>query len=803
MGVMVHTGFLDENKKLTPEAKDMFIREVKELVIYGSENLPNPTPFKCGDPLPPAGPQMTMETFKLEDPNLYNSFHVDIIQNRYEKFLVMLDTEPTFSLLPTLADPIALAGKAFSVNLPPIPFPTGFLPYFSGLLVPKLFVDLAKRGVKDFLTPADLAKKLVELASVPKPPVPVPLVPVPTPAIPDVPDLPPPPPVPLPEGSLELPPVDIAVTPPQIAYSEVLTRDISALIGIPQFIAQLVSKIPTLAPKFGDLSSIFSELCGLARDSGIFPQSDSNNSIEKAVNVVFSRRLAEAALVTSMSMTLGSSNGSAVSSIGKDPIGLKPPEPPTPTPPAATPNEIVYQFANKCINLSYGKNEQVYSAMLFYYESCMATAMPGTINAFGEPYPSDIVGNQLPGTLKPPEPGMTRYILSKRQDLWGITGVTNPTGFIKYVNWAARDASSCAIFGRACYFNAGVVNRFFNDVYPPSTCLAGIQIIGMLKNYRWLLEDYSYNEELERISRTVGVPRPGLKITDPAKFIDQWSIIMDAQGGISSKTAELTPHLKSLDKLACFDESLLRDMAINGMEFPEIEQGDLMMTQLVTSNDVKIGGREHMLVTMRLGKTQLKLKESRPDGKMWVLDTPIDIVHGGQPDSYNTTEKDEKNAPEPDLPWLTPLLSKLAGGGSAPPEAVKPTAIRAGTMNLGYVQRQGVNAGFYLTSSAQVTEDGTIGDASPQDEAINPPNGKRKIIAFFRTRNYADQIENGEVSSIQDADARSRALSSVSRATNTIDAHPLMLWVMSILRDPKRMENIVKVTFRNLPSGQQ
>jgi hypothetical protein len=53
MGCLVKSGILNPDKTLTQQAKDNFIKEVKELVIYGSEGLPTPIPFTCGEPLQP------------------------------------------------------------------------------------------------------------------------------------------------------------------------------------------------------------------------------------------------------------------------------------------------------------------------------------------------------------------------------------------------------------------------------------------------------------------------------------------------------------------------------------------------------------------------------------------------------------------------------------------------------------------------------------------------------------------------------------------------------------------------------
>ena len=183
MGCLIDAGFLKEDRTLTEEAKAAFIRDVKDAIINGTSN----SFFPCGDPIPPAEPPRTLEELKLEDEQLYESFHRDIIKGRLEATAKKLDVDPSFALIPVAADPIALAGS-FGVSLKPLSFPNGFIPYFTGLLPIKFFVDLLNAGVTDFPLPADLLPELNKLLTVPTPPNVIPDVPIPAPPLP--PDLP-------------------------------------------------------------------------------------------------------------------------------------------------------------------------------------------------------------------------------------------------------------------------------------------------------------------------------------------------------------------------------------------------------------------------------------------------------------------------------------------------------------------------------------------------------------------------------------------------------------------------------------
>ena len=169
-GCMEHVGILGSDKKLTDLAKRKFIEEVKDVLKYGTENIPAESKpvFNCGAPLPPdlAAAEALKE---LEDETKFAEFHKNFF-TMYEKVANSLNSEGNFSLAPALADPLALAGK-LGANIPAPDFPEGYTPYFIGQLVPKLATDLVKAGKTEFILPIKLAQKLPELKTPPTPPV--------------------------------------------------------------------------------------------------------------------------------------------------------------------------------------------------------------------------------------------------------------------------------------------------------------------------------------------------------------------------------------------------------------------------------------------------------------------------------------------------------------------------------------------------------------------------------------------------------------------------------------------------------
>ena len=76
MGVMIHAGVLTEEKKLTPHAKEKFIQDVLDVIKHGSEDLPVPPMFKCGEPIPPNPNPNALPD--LRDEKTFSDFHKNL-----------------------------------------------------------------------------------------------------------------------------------------------------------------------------------------------------------------------------------------------------------------------------------------------------------------------------------------------------------------------------------------------------------------------------------------------------------------------------------------------------------------------------------------------------------------------------------------------------------------------------------------------------------------------------------------------------------------------------------------------------
>jgi len=478
---MVHIGVLDNNKKLTEKAKRKFIDEVKDVLKYGTENIPdNSKPkFKCGEGLPP-DPASAEALKDLEDEKKFPDFHKNTL-GIYEKIANSLDVEGNFSLLPAMADPVALAG-GFDASIPAPSFPEGYAPYFAGLLVPKMAADLVKAGKTEFVVPVKLFEKLPSLASPPQPPafeVP-PKLPLPA-SVTVVSNSPTP-------GMERVPPVI-----PQNALSTLATIHVSAAEGIPKLIVQVIAKMPSILAKLPKIDEAIAEICGLVRDSGIFGEIKDSSTTQKAATIVLSRKTSECILINAIANTVGSAPGSLTSGIAGvtsdnskgpdvDRYDAIPQELPPPRPDKPTPVQRALQRARELEGSFYGveanPKRAAYVNGLFYIEDLFSRTPNITIN----------------GTIPTEDRNIKNYpgiqsIVPLGPEEQNKYPVEFPQGFIDYATDVAKESSSCGLFVRACYAAGGCINNYFLTLYPVSAAILGTQYIGSLRNYRWIKDN--------------------------------------------------------------------------------------------------------------------------------------------------------------------------------------------------------------------------------------------------------------------------------------------------------------------------
>lgn len=641
MGCLVDAGILNPDKTLSQNAKDNFIKEVKEIVVYGSAAAPSPSLFPCGDEIPPM-PGATFENFKLEDETIYGSFHRDILKNKYEKFAAALDVESTHSLLPLIADPLALAGK-LGADLPVPSFPDGFIPYFTGLLIPKLSLDLFDAGIPDYLFPPALAAKLPEFISIPQPPA---LFPLPAALPPPIPGVTPPP---LPEVTPpEFPDIpqlsDLTIpqipTPPvELALGELLSVDTAIVTTIPKLLGGLIADIPKLVLKLTDLPSLFSDICKKVSESGIFGEEKENEKLKKIYNRVLSKKLSSCLFTAALASTIGSGKGSVSSAVSEKATNV----PALPSPPPTKADvlswqERIKQKSDQCAGLSYGGDKENYVQTLFYVEYINSTLASNNVSVYGKPviparlpekgskyqYQEDLVeafsANLISGTNFR---GNVNEMGEANQ-----YGVEDSYGFYKYVLELGRTDSSCALFARSCLYSAGSKNEFMMSQYPPSTAIEGLRLLATIKNYEWLLpngSNFVANVDLFHSSSLSAN-------TDISAVISGWSL--DANLQPKNQNSVLKKYaVKTKEKLACISLEMLQDIARTSGEFPSLEIGDILIMKSPASANRSFDDTHIAVVYMNNGAIKFKRREDVKGG--YGLPSDIIVVEGGREDDLN------------------------------------------------------------------------------------------------------------------------------------------------------------------------
>jgi hypothetical protein len=664
---MVHIGVLDNNKKLTEKAKRKFIDEVKDVLKYGTEGIPDDSKpkFKCGSALPP-DPTSAEALKDLEDEKKFPDFHKNTL-GIYEKIANSLDVEGNFSLLPAMADPVALAG-GLGASIPAPSFPEGYAPYFAGLLVPKMAADLVKAGKTEFVVPVKLLEKLPSLASPPQPPafeVP-PKLPLPA-SVTVVSNSPTP-------CMERVPPVI-----PQNALSTLATIHVSAAEGIPKLIVQVIAKMPSILAKLPKIDEAIAEICGLVRDSGIFGEIKDSSTTQKAATIVLSRKTSECILINAIANTVGSAPGSLTSGIAGvtsdnskgpdvDRYDAIPQELPPPRPDKPTPIQRALMRGQELAGTSYGNQDTrgAYVSGLFYIEDLLSRTPIVTINGTipTEDPPLNVKSHpEIISIAKLPPEEQNKY------------AVENQTGFYDYAQDVARTASSCGLFVRSCYNAGGCINQYFLTMYPTSAAIAGPLYVGSLRNYRWI-KDRGGNEGIidalragyfyfqEDGSGTTDVNKAKTINDKKAEKIeinindilsvkvgdgqDNFSLHVDGGKVVpyeSDKTAAgklLRAFLKPASKRALITDDELKAIYFKRhpdpdyKDFPALKKGDAVLVK----------NPDHILLVREDRPAGYVIKDVKSgavlfQGGYGELDPPIEGIDGGQADDQNYLDPKE------------------------------------------------------------------------------------------------------------------------------------------------------------------
>jgi len=665
MGCMVHIGVLDNNKKLTEKAKRKFIDEVKDVLKYGTEGIPDDSKpkFKCGEGLPP-DPASAEALKDLEDEKKFPDFHKNTL-GIYEKIANSLDVEGNFSLLPAMADPVALAG-GLGASIPAPSFPEGYAPYFAGLLVPKMAADLVKAGKTEFVVPVKLFEKLPSLASPPQPPafeVP-PKLPLPA-SVTVVSNSPTP-------CMERVPPVI-----PQNALSTLATIHVSAAEGIPKLIVQVIAKMPSILAKLPKIDEAIAEICGLVRDSGIFGEIKDSSTTQKAATIVLSRKTSECILINAIANTVGSAPGSLTSGIAGvtsdnskgpdvDRYDAIPQELPPPRPDKPTPVQRALMRGQELAGTSYGNQDTrgAYVSGLFYIEDLLSRTPNVTINGTipTEDPPFNVKSHpEIISIAKLPPEEQNKYV------------VENQTGFYDYAQDVARTASSCGLFVRSCYNAGGCINQYFLTMYPTSAAIAGPLYVGSLRNYRWIKdrggnegiidalragyfyfqEDGSGTTDVEKAKTVNGGSAEkivinindilNVKVSDGrdafSLYVDMGKVV-PYEPDRSAAGKLLRAFLKPASKRALITEGELIGIYSGRhpdyKDFPALKKGDAVLVKTP----------EHILLVREDRPAGYVIRDVKSDAVLFSggygkLDPPIEGIDGGQADDQNYLDPQE------------------------------------------------------------------------------------------------------------------------------------------------------------------
>lgn len=367
-GCQTHAGILKRDEgTLTDIAKKRFIDDVKNNLIFGTDNIPEPLIFPCGKPVPPNPWAADLD---LENEEKFPDFHKYFLKS-YEKIARALDLPGDYKFLP-ICCPVSL-GFSLDVDLD-LEFLDGFLPFFTPAL-PLLAIKL------NIFPPPDLALKFPDLPKIP-PPIP----------------------------QFELPTFD-----PKLLF-DLFNFNMSFIVGIPKFVADLALNIPQLVLKLPSFPDLFSSICDIAFDSDLFGDIDSRSIVEITSLKVLTAKVAECSFLAAVGTTMGSAPGGLTGGVGKK-LGYIPEEkePAQPT----NVRDRVLDFANKFVGpigkISFSSDEDKYTSSLLYNE-------------------------------------------------WGDGNDPQRVAYAKAAA-GAREASSCGMFARACCAAGGASEDFFHRDY--------------------------------------------------------------------------------------------------------------------------------------------------------------------------------------------------------------------------------------------------------------------------------------------------------------------------------------------------
>lgn len=303
-GCQVDAGIIDEECRLTDIAKRRFIEAVKNELLFGTNGLPTPPLFPCGDPVAAV---KFADMLDLENEAKFPDFHKNILGS-YEKIACTLNLKSDFKFLP-ICCPVSL-GFSLGVNVK-LDFPRGFVPF----LIPNPPALALKMKI---MPPPKLIAKFPSIPSIP-PPLP----------------------------QFEIPP---NVKMPD--FNTLFDVSLAYSLGIPKLLADLAVRMPELVLKLINLPELFEFVCKVAFDSNLFGSIKPESVTQIVAMKVLTAKVVEMVLIAAVGTTLGSSPGGLTGGIGSY-LGYTPP----PAPGDETsddPRDVIVSYAEELVNTSYG-----------------------------------------------------------------------------------------------------------------------------------------------------------------------------------------------------------------------------------------------------------------------------------------------------------------------------------------------------------------------------------------------------------------------------------------------------------------
>jgi len=308
-----------------------------------------------------------------------------------------------------------------------------------------------------------------------------------------------------------------------------------------------------------------------------------------------------------------------------------------------TPSERVRRYARSLAGVSAGQNDgEPYTSSLYFAEAALSQMNDGSVNLIGEPID--------------PQNEITKNFNINNIESWSpefskLAPVEKAYGQYEWARAASLAHSSCALFARACYYAGGFNAGFFTSLYPPSTAQAGLRFSFVLRNYKWLKDDGTFNVELYNIMNELF---SGVKSSTGK---DSFAIANNVLGGLEidigpdgrattvtpSYNERLSSYIKPFNERPYIGTYELAKIAQGKHpdcpDFPALSPGDLIYVKGKANND-------HVSV----------LEEPRPAGfeadpATKLLKVPFISIDGGQVDPDNLGSVETPDEYYEDFPY--------------------------------------------------------------------------------------------------------------------------------------------------------